>query len=662
MYANDITNTSSSDLSMSSSPAVSSSDGANHAVYSRRVHRSRNVVTKDTHLLSLYQTFRKSFDVIVIGAGISGLTYGALTAYAGKKRVLVLEREDCIGGSSRTLCLDFPRQTLYDTFGFRESINDFEDAVDLIDPTILQIDNGPDKFNLKHIVFDRLDITDVVSDYFISSRTTFKVVIDNECYHIPSGINEARSYLISKFPKEQSAILQYFLDIEEIASATVKFIACSPTSDFILYPLRTTKFLIRMKYQKQTLKDYLDTNFHDEKLKLILTANSCSYTNDPSDISFASHCLVQRSLLDKFAMVSGGVSSICHLFKEIIEANSGAVLTNCLVTGVTTRDAALSPLQRMRHFFARASLPKRLITNVIFTERAIEKEIMVPCSVVVCATNPKVFCASVFHDQLQTVPVLSTRSSKSSFRIYFTSNRSLSSVYKGMKYLTALSSLHMNADVQNAMKELSSQFEALLKELNIFDHFGNLASEILAKQIVVINTSSLKLHVCSKHRSVCTIVIPDKYSKWHKLSVEQAKAAKEFMFRLVLIILEHHFPKLSSLIDFYFSVSPCDIEKIYSRPLGRLFGYEQKIFGERCKIAVNDPIVSNLLFAGTNCFPGETFSGRMASAYLAFRHTISHTYRLQHMIYSCLVYIASFSVLVGILVLSLTLRSILSKK
>ena len=58
------------------------------------------------------QASRKSYDVIVVGAGMGGLTAAALLAKAGR-RILLVEQEEQVGPGSADFCEGLQNELLF---------------------------------------------------------------------------------------------------------------------------------------------------------------------------------------------------------------------------------------------------------------------------------------------------------------------------------------------------------------------------------------------------------------------------------------------------------------------------------------------------------------------------------------------------------------------
>jgi len=132
-----------------------------------------------------------SFDVVVIGAGLGGLSAGACLAKAGRK-VLVVEREEGPGGNARA---------------FRRGPYTF-------DPAIHVTAQG---FNIEFLDFylSALGIAGEVQ--LLRAEDFFGVDIDGQRWRLPVGLDALKSYLAEQFPHEADGVTSF---IETCAQTT----------------------------------------------------------------------------------------------------------------------------------------------------------------------------------------------------------------------------------------------------------------------------------------------------------------------------------------------------------------------------------------------------------------------------------------------------------
>jgi len=244
--------------------------------------------------------------IAIIGAGLGGLTAGALLAKDGYS-VTILEQHNIVGGSATT----FKRK------------GGFSCEVGLHEMDSLYEDYEKDK------IFRKLNVYDNVK--FIKANELYRVKRANLDFIMPDGIDEAKEKLSSLYPDEKEAIERYFLLIEAIYS---EFIGLTNLkwSDYLLFPF---KFRTVLKYKNSSTKDVFDKLFKSEDLKLILNANISYYSDNWAEFSFLMHAVAQYSYFNGGGwFIQGGSQNLSDYLKSIIIENGGEVITKALVSKV----------------------------------------------------------------------------------------------------------------------------------------------------------------------------------------------------------------------------------------------------------------------------------------------------------------------------------------
>ncbi len=108
-----------------------------------------------------------SYDVIIIGGGLGGLTAGAVLAKK-QKRVLLLEQHYILGGAATI----FKRKDIHIEVGLH------------------QMDYGKYGYDIKRDLFDFLELDKKIE--LISLPEIWGVVDKNKKYVVPQGIEEAK--------------------------------------------------------------------------------------------------------------------------------------------------------------------------------------------------------------------------------------------------------------------------------------------------------------------------------------------------------------------------------------------------------------------------------------------------------------------------------------
>jgi len=249
-----------------------------------------------------------TYDAIIIGSGIGGLSVAAILAKAGKK-VLVLEQHYEIGGYTHT----FKRKGYEWDVGLHY-VGDVH-----IEGTVL------------HKAFQY--ITDGQLKWAAMPKVYDKAVFGNQVYEFVSGRTSLKTQLKKYFPSEKDgkSIDAYFELLKEVRQLNSNYYiekALPPILSKI-----TGKFLRKglLKYANQTTLSVLKGLTDNPKLIGVLTAQYGDYGLPPAQSSFYMHAMLANHYMDGAAFPVGGAGSIARTIVPVIEERSCAVLFNATV-------------------------------------------------------------------------------------------------------------------------------------------------------------------------------------------------------------------------------------------------------------------------------------------------------------------------------------------
>lgn len=230
------------------------------------------------------------YDVIIIGAGLGGLTAGAKLAKEGKK-VLLLEQHNKPGGCATT----FQRGDFTLEVGLHEM-------------------DGPAPRDMKTRIFNDLDVFKSVE--FIQVPEFYRFVNDRITVTVPHDPSLASARLSELFPEETGGIRKYYGQI------------LAPKK-------KTTENDIR----DISVGEFLDSIINNDDLKLILLGNLGYFHDDPYTLSLAYYSIAQGSYYsDGASYIKGGSQKLSDHLATYIRDHGGEVLLSHLVTGIKTND------------------------------------------------------------------------------------------------------------------------------------------------------------------------------------------------------------------------------------------------------------------------------------------------------------------------------------
>lgn len=254
-----------------------------------------------------------TYDIIVIGSGIGGLTFASLMAQMQHKRVLILERHFKLGGF--THAFSRPGGYTWDVgLHYVGNMRKGELGRQLFD----LITGGAVEWTKMPSPFER----------FVYPDFTFAVPDDRKAY---------QQALLAQFPKEQVAIRQYFKDLEKLGQWFTRYVMQQAgVTPLLTLPMRLAAAPDQLALL--TTKAYLDQRFHDPRLKALLTSQWGDYGLPPGQSALVVHALIAAHYLDGAYYPVGGAGVIAESVVPILEANGGCALVNHAVREILVRD------------------------------------------------------------------------------------------------------------------------------------------------------------------------------------------------------------------------------------------------------------------------------------------------------------------------------------
>lgn len=242
-----------------------------------------------------------SYDAIVIGSGIGGLTTAVSLATMGKK-VLVLEQHYTAGGFTHA----------YSREGYEWDVG-VHYIGDVGYPTMTRkifdfVSNNQLKWAAMDKAYDR-------------------IFLGEESYDLVAGKTEFANELKQRFPDESEAIDKYLVMIKQVNRGMRWFTAgklLSPALQKLCSPIFK---LLLPKYFNQTTYEVLKTITNNEKLIAVLTGQWGDSGIPPKKGSFLIHSLIARHYLNGGYYPVGGASKMAETIIPQIQASGGEVFT-----------------------------------------------------------------------------------------------------------------------------------------------------------------------------------------------------------------------------------------------------------------------------------------------------------------------------------------------
>ncbi len=258
------------------------------------------------------------YDVVIVGAGLGGLTAGAILARAGRK-VLVIERSNSVGGAASS----YKSGELF----VEGSLHETSDPHHPRDP--------------KHDVLTRAGVIDAVK--WIPSGAFYQArggPLDRP-FLMPDDFDIAKTALTERFPEARAGIEQLLGEMQEIVAVMGQF---SQSDGALEHSPDSLNALIELLPEPAdwplSLSQKLDRVFGDhEAVKCALAANLSYFHDDPATLWWIYFAMAQGSYLQGGGRyVQGGSQRLSSALARAIKLAGGEVLVRRIVSAIAPGD------------------------------------------------------------------------------------------------------------------------------------------------------------------------------------------------------------------------------------------------------------------------------------------------------------------------------------
>jgi len=232
-----------------------------------------------------------TYDDIIIGSGMAGLTVAALLARAGR-RVAVLEAHDTAGGYAHTFTMGqyrFCAQVHY-IFGCGEG-----------EPI--------------HRLLTRLGLDQQVTFHRLDPEGYDQIVVAGDRHRVPTGLSKYRDRLIHRYPDAARPLHRYFDLVRTLREQMGRMPATIGVADLATAPFRFPHLL---RYRSWTLQRLYDSLGMPRRLQAVLAGQAGDYLLPPEEVSLLLHV----------ALVAGydrGAYYPTHHFASLVDGLVGSV-------------------------------------------------------------------------------------------------------------------------------------------------------------------------------------------------------------------------------------------------------------------------------------------------------------------------------------------------
>jgi all-trans-retinol 13,14-reductase len=251
----------------------------------------------------------ETWDAIVIGSGIGGLTAALLLGTKLGKRTLVLERHYTAGGFTHT---------------FRRPGYEWDVGVHYVGQTSPKTAMG----RMFAEVFGDGVTWEPMGDVYDT------VVLGERRYEYLAGRDRWRARMLEYFPGDRVAIDGYLAAVKAAVRASQLFWAEKVVPDAVAAVGGWAMRAGFMKHARRTTRDVLESLTHNQDLIAVLTAQWGDYGLPPAQSSFGMHAILTSHYFGGGYYPVGGARTMAASVVPRLEGLGGAVLVDAEVSSI----------------------------------------------------------------------------------------------------------------------------------------------------------------------------------------------------------------------------------------------------------------------------------------------------------------------------------------
>ncbi|MGL4393640.1 MAG: phytoene desaturase family protein [Brevinema sp.] len=496
------------------------------------------------------------YDIVVIGAGLGGLTSAAMLAKKGKK-VLVLEQHNIPGGCATV----FKRKGVTFEVGLHE------------------MDLGLEHRDTKHVIFRKLGLDKTLP--LVHLPEFFRLKTESLDYRMPEGIENAKAYLKEQFPHEKKGIDSFFRDMN-YTTYPIRRLPCDldPIS-FFFFPITSFPSFVKSYFEQATVGQKMDKYFTDNRIKTLVNANLAYFSNEPYDLGWFYYSAAQYSYFNSGVFIKGGSQTLSNQLVDVITANGGEV--------------------RLLADVKKLEMKGNKATGVTYQDRKSKEMITVATDTIIANCAPHcIFNGNMVPTDIQEPNLSKLEIESSLYTIYVIFKKKISELYPGNAYSTFL-------------------FDDKVLTGSSFSEFGKSMKEDLEHRgFVFVDYSAVDSGLVPEgdERSFGVLCTATTMSEWEHLSPEAYKAKKEEVMENAFQRLEKFYPGIREQIEYAEMSTPKSAQHYLRTPGGTAYGFKQKAYLKGSRLPRKSKAIKNMYYASAWGFPGGGFTGAIISGYM----------------------------------------------
>jgi phytoene dehydrogenase-like protein len=255
-----------------------------------------------------------TYDAIVIGSGLGGLTAGALYARTGAK-VLLIERNDAFGGAATT----------------------YRRGAMIVEASLHETTHPDAAGDPKGAIFEALDLDSEIDLLPAENFHEIRCPLIGEPFVLPHGFDAVEARLVERFAHQEKAIRSFLRQVKRTQQALDYM---SAEHDNLWRLTHTAELPLElwavMRDIRSSLSAVLQRCFgDDEAVKFALAANLPYYSDDPDNFWWLGYAVAQGGFLKSGGyFIRGGSQTLSDRLAAIIREEGGETLNACEAVAV----------------------------------------------------------------------------------------------------------------------------------------------------------------------------------------------------------------------------------------------------------------------------------------------------------------------------------------
>jgi all-trans-retinol 13,14-reductase len=463
---------------------------------------------------------KNSFDAVVIGSGLGGLTAGALLAKAGYS-VCLLERNSGLGGAAS--CYRMGTLT--------------------IDAALHQTADPRDPREVKHSILKRLDLLDKIDWLPVGGLHTVQGGPVGEPFSLPRGFEEARKALSARFPASTAQIARVLGKLEDLHNAVGKLNAARENRSLTgLVGALAGSHPIVSGWRASLDEVFTKELGGDEAVKFALAANLPYYSADPKKLWWLFYGVAQGGYIGSGGVyIKGGSRVLGAKLGGAIKRAGGAVLFGTAATAIEVNAEGAA-------------------CAVIAAGKSEKSSQRFEARVVLANPAPQMIAGML--------PVEAAKR--------------FSDAFEGRPLSTSLFSAHLGLKTNPAQFGLSAYSTILLpswmSSLTDFPRCASLLNANPAGQLPMLGIANYGAIDSGLDDNggptLVSIVGLDDIANWRGLTKEQEVARRSAWLDAIIGELERHYPGFAGAITERTFTSAASMERYLGTPGGAVYGFD----------------------------------------------------------------------------------------